>query len=53
MQPPAYSPMRGVKVGILGGLAGGVVLGLLAAVGSVAMNQEVFYVTIAKKTQFW
>ncbi len=49
MQRPGYPLSRRVKVGIVGGLAGGVVLGVLAALGSVAMGQEVFYVTIAKK----
>ncbi len=49
MQQPGYSTLRGVKVGVFGGLAGSVVLGLLAALGSVAMGQEVFYVTIGRK----
>ncbi len=49
MQPTGYSPIRGLKAGALGGLVGAIVLGLLALLGSVAMNQEVFYVTIGEK----
>jgi hypothetical protein len=52
MQTSLYPFSRGLKVGSLGGLAGSVVLGLFAALGSVAMNQEVFYVTIARKLGF-
>jgi hypothetical protein len=44
-----YSTLRGLKVGVVGGLVGSVVLGLLAALGSLTMGQEVFYVTIGRK----
>lgn len=49
MQANAYSLSRSLKIGSLSGLAGSVVLGGFAALGSLAMNQEVFYVTIARK----
>lgn len=52
MQQPSYSASRGLKIGALGGLVGAVVLGVLGGFGSLAMNQEVFYVTIAKKLGF-
>ena len=52
MQSVTYSPTRGLKVGALGGLAGAVVLGVLEELGSMAMNQEVFYITVAKGLNF-
>ena len=52
MLAASYSVSRGLRVGALGGLAGAVVLGVFAEIGSVALNQEVFYLTIAKKLGF-
>ncbi len=49
MQSSAYSVVKGVKAGAIGGLVGAVVLGLFAGLGSMAMGQEVFYVTIGEK----
>jgi hypothetical protein len=48
MQLSSYSASKGVKAGLIGGLVGGVVLGVFALVGSVAIGQEVPYVTIAR-----
>ena len=52
MQLSEYSVSRGLRVGALGGVVGSVVLGVFAGLGSVAMGQEVFYVTVAKKLGF-
>ena len=52
MQSLTYSPIRGFKVGALGGLVGAVVLGVLEELGSMAMNMEVFYITVAKGLNF-
>jgi hypothetical protein len=52
MQLSNYSASKGFKVGLIGGLVGGVVLGVFAFVGSMAMGQEVPYVTIAKNMGF-
>jgi hypothetical protein len=48
MQPLSYTASKGLKAGGIGGLIGGVVLGVFALVGSVAIGQEVPYVTIAR-----
>jgi hypothetical protein len=52
MQLSGYSASKGLKVGLVGGLVGGVVLGVFALVGSMAMGQEVPYVTIARNMGF-
>ena len=52
MQITGYSLSRGAKAGALGGIAGAAVLGLFAYLASTAMNQEVPYVTIAKRLGF-
>jgi hypothetical protein len=44
----SYLASKGLKVGLIGGLVGGVLLGVFALVGSMAMGQEVPYVTIAR-----
>jgi len=49
MQRAPYSVSKGVKIGVLGGIVGSIVLGLFAELASATMSQEVFYVTIAKK----
>ncbi len=38
-----------MRAGAIGGVAGAVVLGILAGLAAVSMGQEVFYVTIAKQ----
>jgi hypothetical protein len=48
MQISRYSAVRGFKAGAVGGLIGALVLGGLAALGAFALNQEVFYVSVAK-----
>ncbi|HZY95175.1 MAG TPA: hypothetical protein VFE98_10040 [Candidatus Bathyarchaeia archaeon] len=52
MEVPSYSASRGLRIGAVGGVAGSIVLGVFAVIGSVAMGQEVFYVTIARKLGF-
>ncbi|HZD13391.1 MAG TPA: hypothetical protein VE177_07735, partial [Candidatus Binatus sp.] len=49
MQFPSYSAFRGLKAGAIGGVFGALVLGVLAGLSSFVLDQEVFYVTIAKK----
>ena len=49
MQFPFYSPQRGLKAGAIGGIIGALVLGLLAAMSSFILDQEAFYVTIARR----
>lgn len=49
MQFSFYSPRRGFKAGAVGGVIGALVLGLLAGLSSFILDQEVFYVTIARK----
>ena len=49
MQTTNYTPLRGLKIGAIGGLVGAAVLGVLAGLSSLALGQEVFYVTIATK----
>ena len=52
MQSVSYLPIRGLKVGAIGGLVGSIFLGVLEVMGSVAMNQEVFYTTVARGLGF-
>jgi len=52
MQPIAYSVSRGLRAGAIGGFIGSIVLGITGEIGAVAMNQELFYTTIAKKLGF-
>jgi hypothetical protein len=49
MQFPSYSAFRGLKAGAIGGVVGALVLGVLAGLSAFILDQEVFYVTIAKK----
>jgi hypothetical protein len=44
-----YNVKHGLKAGAMGGIAGALVLGLLAGISSFILDQEVFYVTIAQK----
>ncbi|SRR6266567_3886114 len=48
MQISRYSAAHGFKAGALGGLIGALVLGVLAGLSAFALDQEVFYVSVAK-----
>ncbi len=52
MQPITYSIPRGLRAGAIGGFIGAIVLGILGEIGALAMNQELFYTTIARKLGF-
>jgi hypothetical protein len=52
MQPISYSVSKGLRAGAIGGFVGSIVLGITGEIGSMAMNQELFYTTIAKKLGF-
>jgi hypothetical protein len=52
MQPITYSVPRGLRAGAIGGFVGSIVLGITGEIGALAMNQELFYTTIAKKLGF-
>jgi hypothetical protein len=52
MQPIAYSVSKGLRAGAIGGFIGSIVLGITGELGAIAMNQELFYSTIAKKMGF-
>ena len=49
MQPITYSVSKGLRAGAIGGFIGSIVLGILGELGAIAMNQELFYTTIAKR----
>jgi len=52
MQPITYSVSKGLRTGAIGGFIGSIVLGITGEIGSLAMNQELFYTTIATKMGF-
>src|SRR5712692_3591773 len=52
MQPLTYSVSKGLRAGAVGGFVGSIVLGITGEIGALAMNQELFYTTIAKKLGF-
>jgi hypothetical protein len=52
MQPLVYSVSRGLRAGAAGGFIGAIVLGILGEIAALAMNQELFYTTIARKLGF-
>ena len=52
MQPITYSVPKGLRAGAIGGFLGAIVLGILGELGAIAMNQELFYTTIARKLGF-
>ena len=52
MQPITYSVSKGLRAGAIGGFIGSIVLGILGELGAIAMNQELFYTTIAKRVGF-
>ncbi len=47
MQHHGYSTLKGPRVGVLGGLAGTVVLSVFSGLAATGTGQEVIYVTIA------
>ena len=49
MQFPSYSAFIGLKAGAIGGIVGALALGILAGLSAFILDQEVFYVTIARK----
>ena len=49
MQAFTYSVSKGLRAGAIGGFIGSIVLGILGELGAIAMNQELFYTTIAKR----
>ncbi len=52
MEPLVYPVSKGLKAGAIGGFIGAIVLGIFGEIGALAMNQELFYTTIAKKLGF-
>ena len=52
MQPITYSVSKGLRAGAIGGFLGSIMLGILGEIGAIAMNQELFYTTIARKMGF-
>src|SRR5437879_9907057 len=52
VQPITYSISKGLRAGAIGGFVGSIVLGVTGEIGALAMNQELFYTTIAKKLGF-
>ena len=52
MQSITYSVSKGLRAGAIGGFIGSIVLGITGEIGALAMNQELFYTTIAKKLGF-
>src|SRR2546425_2803799 len=52
MQPITYSVSKGLRAGAIGGFIGAIVLGILGEIGAIAINQELFYTTIARKLGF-
>jgi hypothetical protein len=52
MQPVTYSVPKGLRAGAIAGFIGSIVLGILGEIGALAMNQELFYTTIARKLGF-
>jgi hypothetical protein len=52
VQPVTYSVSQGLRAGAIGGFIGSIVLGITGEIGALAMNQELFYTTIARKLGF-
>src|SRR3989442_137894 len=52
MQPITYSVPKGLRAGAIGGFIGAIVLGIFGEIGALALNQELFYTTIASKLAF-
>ena len=49
MQPITYSVSKGLRIGAISGFIGAIALGIFGEIGALAMNQELFYTTIARK----
>ncbi len=49
MQPITYSVSKGLRIGAISGFIGAIALGTFGEIGALAMNQELFYTTIARK----
>jgi len=52
VQPFTYSVPRGLRAGAIAGFIGAIVLGIFGEIGALALNQELFYTTIARKLGF-
>ena len=52
MHPITYSVSKGLRIGAIGGFIAAIVLGIFGEIGALAMNQELFYTTIARKMGF-
>ena len=52
MQPITYSVPKGLRIGAISGFIGAIALGIFGEIGALAMNQELFYTTIARKLGF-
>jgi len=52
VQPITYSVSKGLRAGAIGGFIGAIVLGIFGEIGAIALNQELFYTTIARKLAF-
>src|SRR5713101_4976000 len=52
MQPITYSVSKGLRIGAISGFIGAIALGIFGEIGALAMSQELFYTTIARKLGF-
>src|SRR6266496_3284660 len=52
MQPITYSVSKGLRAGAISGFVGSIVLGIFGEIGAVAMNQELYYTTVARRMGF-
>jgi hypothetical protein len=52
MQPVTYSVSKGLRVGAIAGFVGSIVLGIFGEIGAMAMNQELYYTTAARRMGF-
>ncbi len=52
MQPITYSVSKGLRAGAIAGFVGSIVLGIFGEIGAVAMNQELYYTTVARRMGF-
>src|SRR2546427_12065086 len=52
MQPITYSVSRGMRAGAIGGFIGAIALSIFGEIGALALNQDLFSTTIARKLGF-
>jgi len=52
MQQITYSVSKGLRIGAISGFIGAIALGIFGEIGALALNQELFYTTIARKLGF-